>query len=51
MKCVSRAPLVRVEAEDTPESKHRHDAPHTHDDVEGGDAQRDEDAPPPGAWS
>ena len=42
---------ARVEAEVTPRNKERHDAPHTHDDVDRVNAQNDEDAPPPGAWS
>ena len=55
MKRVSSAPhrqaTDRVEAEDTTESNYRHDAPHPHDDDDRVDAQRDEDAPPPDAWS
>ena len=42
---------VRVEAEDTLRIKEREDAPHTHDDVDTVDAQRNEDVPPPGVWS
>ena len=52
MKRVSPVLLkARVVAEDTPESNCRHDAPHPHDDDDRVDAQRDEDAPPPDAWS
>ena len=54
MKRVSRAPhrqaTDRVEAEDTPESNYRHDAPHTHNDDDRDDAGRAEVAPPPDVW-